>query len=188
MKKQFQGGREGQFCMIVHANEVENPDFVRDVRNLAYLLNRSPSDFIDLILTDLAFLDVTFTDSAGNEVELDTDCFEVNLTGLDVSEAEAVEASQQERLRLWCRDTFCKPCSRAIRPHVREEVLPMFLVIASVLKACHPEEAAGWGRTSTLFADERTGLHLKGRGRRRNWRSRKSARAMKAVYKPVKKG
>lgn len=188
MKKQFQGGREGQFCEVVHADEADNPDLVRDVRNFGYLKGRSPSDFIDLILTDLAFLDVTFRDRSGNEVELDTDCFEVDLTGLNEREAEAAEAAQQERLRLWCRDTFCKPCSHTIRPHVREEVLPMFLFIASVLKACHPVEAARWGKTARFSADERTDLHLQSRGRRRNWRSRKSARAMKAVYKPVKKG
>ncbi|MEQ8328096.1 MAG: hypothetical protein RIE84_11290 [Parvibaculum sp.] len=182
-------GREGQFCVVVHADETNNPDFVRDVRNLAYLLNRSASEFIDLILTDMAFLDVTFTDGSGNEIEINTDCFDINVSGLDEYTAEAAEAAHRERLRLWCRDTFCKPCSHTIRPHVRAEVLPMFLIIASVLKACHPEEAARWGRTSALFADERTQLHLKGRGRRRNWRSRsqKSMRSMSAVYKPVKK-
>jgi|GEM_PF-7016122 len=182
-------GREGQFSVVVHADETNNPDFVRDVRNLAYLLNRSASEFIDLILTDMAFLDVTFTDGSGNEIEISTDCFEINVSGLDEYTAEAAEAAHQERLRLWCRDTFCKPCSSTIRPHVRAEVLPMFLVIATVLKALHPSEAARWGKTPAPSIDGRTDHHLKSKGRRRNWRSRsqKSIRSMRTVYKPVKK-
>lgn len=135
--------------------DLKNPALVRDIRNAVYGMRLKPSEVIPTILTAYARKDFKFTDADGNPVDLNTSCIERDdsndewcidsASGLAELREEEAEAAHQERLRLWCRDTFCTHCDPAIAPRVRIEVREMFLVIANILKAMNPAESSKWG-------------------------------------------
>lgn len=172
---------------VVTVLESSNPDFVRDVRNYTHSLGWSETEFVDRLLTQLALYEGSFVDADGNDapVDLNTDCLEADTDDLDDAQAVHVEAAHQERLRVRCRDTFCKPCPPNMRPHVRVEALEMFLLVATILKAVDPAVAQNWGKRSvqTARSQEDTARHLRAHGRRMGRASSPRAqKAMRSVY------
>ena len=186
---------------IVNKAEAANSNYIRDVQNCAYALDWSETEFIEKILTAYAQLGDVFTDANGRPVELNTACLEADWSPDEAKdghgemtdeEAEAFEKAHQERLRLWCRDRFCRPCQQTVNPHIQEKIMPQFLVIASILKAMHPAQAATWGTRPVENAGDNgdntdTTRYLEAHGRRRNrlLREKKIGRAMRLAYRPI---
>lgn len=106
--------------------KIENPDFLRDLRDFTSSLNLSPDHWVDY-LVDLYRDYQGMVTSKGTEVFLDTEAFEAN------------------SIREWFRDWACKPLAPNQEPRLREESRERIRVLATILATRFPFEASMWG-------------------------------------------
>lgn len=112
--------------VLVSDRQLENPDFLIDLRAFTADLKISPDHWVDFLID-------TYRDyrgriiHQGNEVFLDT---------------EALEATS---IREWLRDWACTAVPEGVRPRLREESRERIRVLATILATRFPFEASMWG-------------------------------------------
>jgi hypothetical protein len=121
--------------------ELNNPDFIRDVRNFVVDLSKRPAELLDFILDLFARLDGCIVDGAHRPIHLSTDIFLPSDEDIDQGRAGVVEA----RIRNWLEETFAAPVPAHITPRVRREARERFRIIATILRAAYPRAAIMWG-------------------------------------------
>nr|WP_281721263.1 hypothetical protein [Nitrosomonas nitrosa] len=106
---------------------IENPEYVRDLRCFAYGLRISSHDWLEF-LTDL-YRDYPgrIIDARGAEVFLNMEEFET------------------AGIREWFRDFCCTLCPPDVTPRVRPEAWERVRALATILRAHFPEAAMVWG-------------------------------------------
>jgi len=112
---------------IVSADELKNPEYVRDVRAAAFRLGVSFRRWSRYIVDEFSRYPGWIASWDGEPIELDFDDFE----GLSSE--------------YWFRDFCCTPCPAHVNPRVRKEAVRRVIALATILKALHPKEARHWG-------------------------------------------
>lgn len=114
-------------AVLVSDAELKNADFIRDVRAFAFSLGVSKHHWLEF-LTDL-YRDYPGVIIGPNSAEslLDMDALEV------------------PHIQDWFHAFCCKPCPPETRPRVRAEAKERVRILATVLRACYPAAAQGWG-------------------------------------------
>lgn len=131
----------GRASRLVSDTEINNSEFVRDVRNFAAPLGLRPAEWLDRILELLALYDGCIVDGRGRPVHLDTTIFLPTDDEIDNGTAAVIEY----RMRNWFEETFATPVPESVTPHVRVEAKERFRIVASILRARFPMQAAMWG-------------------------------------------
>lgn len=129
---------------VVTDADLSNPEFIRDVRKLAFDLQVKPSQWLGYLYDALAEYVGLFVDKRGQLVEIDLDLFEVEDELLFNGASTAAETAR-ESMRLWFKDFCCTPCPPETRPMVRRESKERVRVLATILRAAHPRKAMLWG-------------------------------------------
>ena len=139
------GGRHGdrpqQFCQLVTARQLANPEFVRDVRNFAASKRLPRARLLDTFLEALARVDACFINEDGHPITLRFDCLLPTDQDIDRGRGKIIEA----RIQNWLEETFTVPVPSHVTPHVRVEARERFRVIATILRAAYPQHAMMWG-------------------------------------------
>ena len=93
---------------------------------------------------------IVFVNADGEEVFLELDCFEVDEDLLFSGDKKQVSLAN-ERIRDFFKFYFSKP--QPYRKEIRfsDETIARLSVIASLVKAAHPDEAVSWGRSGDYF-------------------------------------
>jgi len=115
---------------LVTDKELDNPEFVRDVREAARAEAVSPDHWIDHITRLYRDYRGWITVIGGGRVFLDMDEFE------------------RPSIREWFRDFCVTPCPPEITPRVRDEARERVRILATILRALNPERAQFWGLRS----------------------------------------
>lgn len=126
---------------LVSDKELSNGEFVRDVRNFAAGLGKRPADWLDYVLKLYASFEGCIVDGRGRPAHLDTTIFLPTDQEID----DGVGAVIEYRMRNWFEETFATPVPENVTPHVRIEAKGRFLIVASILRARFPAQAAMWG-------------------------------------------
>ena len=113
--------------VVVSDLELQNPEFIRDVREFCYERNIS-SHFWQVYLTDL-YRDYQgrIITSDGREYYMHMDVFEI------------------PSIRDWFRDFCSTPCPPHITPRIHTNTRKRVRVLATIIKAHHPRAAMMWG-------------------------------------------
>lgn len=112
---------------LVSDSELNNPEFIRDVRNFAYSLNISSYHWRE-------HLNNLYRDYKGW------------IVGYDGKEAFLnMCIFENERHRNWFRDFCCTPTRDRVRPYVRKEARGRAKILATILRATYPQSAMMWG-------------------------------------------
>lgn len=123
---------------VVTDNEINNVEFVRDVRSFAFGLGVHPSAWPDFIMDLYGSFPGRIVDSSNREVLLETD-----------------EMLDDPALVGWFKDWACTPPSRTGALRVRKEARERVRIIASILRAQHPGPAQFWGLGTKAANDNR---------------------------------
>ena len=112
---------------IVTDDELNNPEFVRDVRALAYTLYVEPIDWLDYL--DALYQDYRgwISDGSSEEVFLDMEEFD------------------RSYIEDWFERFCCTPCPANVTPRVQERSQERVRIVATILRARFPERAMLWG-------------------------------------------
>ena len=110
---------------IVTDEELNNPEFLRDVRITAGELGKTRDEWIEYLSNLYRDYPGRILDAQGEEVFLNMELLE--------------EASPY-----WFRDT-CKAPLLRVTPRLRIEARERFRVMATILRACFPDKAQFWG-------------------------------------------
>lgn len=111
---------------LVSDAKLENPGYLRDLRNFTAGLNISPDHWFDWLVDSYRdFQGLVITNR--KEVYLDTEVFD------------------KQSIREWFRDHIAKPVPAGIRPRLREESRERMRVLATIISARYPFEAAKFG-------------------------------------------
>lgn len=111
---------------LVSDDELNNPEFIRDLRAWTYQLDIGPDHWLD-------YLSDQYRDYAGTVVDDGEPVF------LDLEELERPD------IKYWFRDFCCTPCSPEVKPRVRREARERVRVLATILRAVFPGHANSWG-------------------------------------------
>lgn len=110
---------------IVSDDDIDNSEFIRDVREFAHKLDINDEEWREFLSNLYRDYRGRVADADGNEIFLDMEEFE------------------RPSIREWFRD-FC--CRLPVRhPHVRPEARERVRVLATILKAYNPLAASYWG-------------------------------------------
>ena len=126
---------------LVSDKELSSGEFVRDVRNFAADLGERPAEWLDYVLELLALLDGCIVDGRGQPAYLSTEIFLPTDQEID----DGVGAVIEYRMRNWFEETFATPVPESVTPHVRIEAKERFRIVATILRARFPAQAAMWG-------------------------------------------
>ena len=111
---------------LVSDHQIENPDFLKDLRAFTSELSVSPDKWIEFIAD-------TYRDYRGRIVYKGQEVF---------LETEVLEVKS---IREWFRDFICTPVRAGAKPRLREESRERIRLIATVLATRFPFEASTWG-------------------------------------------
>lgn len=126
---------------LVNDRELSNPEFVRDVRDFGFGLSKRPSEWLDFVLELFARFEGCVIDDRGHPVRLNTEIF----LPTDKQISDGVGAVIEYRMRNWFEETFATPVPESVTPHVRIEAKERFRIVATILRARFPAQAAMWG-------------------------------------------
>jgi len=126
---------------VVTNLDLQNSEFVRDVRNFAASLRIPQSRLLDAFLEAYARSDTCVVDDEGRPTTLRFDCLLPSDQEIDEDRGVIVEA----RIQNWLEETFAVRVPSHVTPHVRVEARERFRVIATILRAAYPREAMMWG-------------------------------------------
>lgn len=112
---------------LVTDKEINDPDFIRDVREKAFSLNICPDQWHD-------YLNDLYRDYPG--WVRGTNGKEIYLAMLEF---------ERPNIRDWFRDFCCTPCPEYVVPRVRCEARERVRILATILKAWNKDEAMMWG-------------------------------------------
>jgi len=127
---------------LVTDQELQNPEFVRDVRNFAANLNISSHRFADTLID-------MFRDYRG-WVSRDGKAWEVRtrlLYDLDTDEQinpQDIKRHETKR-EVWFR-SFASPVPQHIRPYIRVEARDRARVVSTILRTRFSDRARQWGK------------------------------------------
>ncbi|MGJ8628780.1 MAG: hypothetical protein ACSHXB_17600 [Sulfitobacter sp.] len=114
-------------AVIVTDRELDNSDFLRDVRNFAVSLNIKPWAW-------LKFLDRFYlrwygwvSDEKGREIFFDLGEFE------------------RDHIEDWFERFCCTPCPENITPRIQARTRKRVRIVATLLRAKYPDAALMWG-------------------------------------------
>lgn len=111
---------------LVRDAQLENPEYLRDLRNFAASLEISADHFLDYLLNLYRDYRGRIV-SNGNEVFLNTEEFET------------------DSIREWFRDWACTPVPDGVRPRLREESRERIRLLGTILSTKFAFEAELWG-------------------------------------------
>lgn len=131
----------GRASRLVSDTEINNSEFVRDVRNFAARLGVRPAEWLDRILELFAQFDGCIVNAAHQPAHLTTDILLPTDEEIDDDKGAVIES----RIRNWLEETFATPVPENVDPHVRVEARERFRIVASILRARFPSHAIGWG-------------------------------------------
>ena len=100
-----------------------------------------PAEWLDYVLELLALLDGCIVDGRGQPAYLSTEIFLPTDQEID----DGVGAVIEYRMRNWFEETFATPVPESVTPHVRIEAKERFRIVATILRARFPAQAAMWG-------------------------------------------
>jgi len=112
--------------VVVSDLDLQNPEYIRDVRLFAYHLNIS-SHAWHMYLTNL------YRDYKGRIITLDGPEYYLHM---DVFETPSI--------RDWFRGFCCTPCPSDLTPYIHGNTRERVRVLATILKAHHPKAAMMW--------------------------------------------
>ncbi|WP_417449549.1 hypothetical protein [Kordiimonas sp.] len=112
---------------LVVDGELNNPDFIRDLRSYTSSLEVSCDQWQDYLADLYRDYPGQILDQHGREVFLDMEVFEV------------------PNIRYWFRDWCNTPCPTNIVPRLRAEARTRVQVLATILRAHNPGAATTWG-------------------------------------------
>ena len=112
---------------IVSDMELDNPEFIRDVRRAALEQGKTCDEWLEHMTNLYRDYPGRIVDSGGAEVWLDMSDFE------------------RSKIRYWFRDFCCTPCPTDVSPRVRREARERVRVLATILRAADPVAAQLWG-------------------------------------------
>ena len=112
---------------LVRDAQLEDPEYLRDLRNFTASLEISADHWLDY-LVDM------YRDFSGRIVSNGQDVF------LDTQEFEKISSTRE-----WLRDWACVRVPDHIRPRLREESRERIRVLATILSTQFPFEAGMWG-------------------------------------------
>ena len=116
--------------LIVTDRELENPEFLRDVRTTAASLDILPSEWLEQLYDWLRDYPGRIVNGAWQEMYIRT---------------EELEAPF---FREWMRN-FLRPVPANVKPRLRMSARERVRVVASILRATFPKEAMKWGLRPT---------------------------------------
>lgn len=114
-------------CQIVTDDELNDPEFLRDVRAAALAEGVSADAWLEHVNDLYRDFRGWISDARGAEVLLDMEEFE------------------RPFIREWFRDFCCTPCAPDIKPRIRDVARERVRVLATILRAAHPAKALLWG-------------------------------------------
>ncbi len=122
-----QGYCKSTMSLIVSDAELNNPEFIRDVRETAYSMKVPKGKW--LTLTSNLYRDYlgSIVDGAWQEKFLDMNVFEV--------------AYIEDWFKVWCNTK----CPTHVKPSVHPKARERVRVLATILRASFPETAQNWG-------------------------------------------
>ncbi len=115
------------FIAVTTDDELDNSDYIRDLRGFAHSLNFNDEDWHE-------FLTELYRDFPG--WIMDEDGAEVFLN---------MEEFERPSIREWFRDFCCKEVPGHVIPHVRIEARERARILATILRASFPIETRLWG-------------------------------------------
>ena len=131
--------------LIYNDAELSCPKLTRQVRvfssAVAVMFGLRPCDWHDFLVNRYRDLDVEFYTAIGKPATLPIHVFEFSDHDIDVGNAERV----RERINEWF-ERICSPIPPHVTPYVPLESRERFRVLASLLIAAFPEQAADWPR------------------------------------------
>lgn len=112
---------------VVSDRDINNPEWVRDLRNFGYSLGVSDVRWHEFVSNHYRDYRGSIIKADGSEIFLDMGEFE------------------RPGIREWFRDFVCTPCPPEMRPRVRIEARERVRVLGTILKARYPAVAQSWG-------------------------------------------
>ncbi len=137
------------YCPLFRAyrisdEEMNSPDFVRDVRLFAYILGLLPSAWKDYLAEEyMAFPGVIVDKKTGRHVDLDMDVFEIDDDIHFEGSSESI-STKGKNITDWFGRVCCTPCPDDVT-RIRKESRERFKVFATILRARNPGAAVFWG-------------------------------------------
>lgn len=113
--------------LIVSDAELDNPEFIRDVRKTAYSLQTTNTQWLHLITNLYRDYLGIIVDGAWQEQFLDMEVFEI--------------AYIEDWFKVWCNTKCPAHVKPSIHPRARERVR----ALATILRASFPKAAQNWG-------------------------------------------
>lgn len=116
-----------QTVEIVFHDELNDPEFVRDLRRTAYEFGVPYRQWHDFVVETYLHYPGRVIDEIGMPIYLNTEVFEI------------------PHIEHWFRGFCCTPCPPQTRPRVHNEARERVVVLGTVLKMIDPVAAALWG-------------------------------------------
>lgn len=125
------------FCQNIQTKlvtnaELENSEFIRDVRATAFDEGVNDTEWHE-------HLSNLYRDYRGWIIDEDANGGEENEVFVNTDELELPS------IREWFRDFCCTPCPVHVTPRVRPEARERVRVLATILRATYPVRASLWG-------------------------------------------
>lgn len=120
---------------IVTDKEMDDPEFIRDVRANALAENIPAAKWLDHLYDLYCGYIGTIIDAQREEVMLDLD-----------RHFDDDDAVSRRRIINWFSEVCCSGCATTVKPRVRREARERFRILATLLRATHPKQSMMWGR------------------------------------------
>lgn len=142
---------------IVTNDELKNPDFVNDVLAYAQSLGLRPALWRPYLTKQYASYKGRIVNGKGEEEFLDMTLFEVDedilFAANDVTNSAKEVSIANNAIREWFEYWLCNPRSYRQPAYISEETIEKLRIVATILRAKNPDEAALWGLKSKAAND-----------------------------------